>query len=77
MHFIVSQVPHQSTDYLIPNHTVSSQTNAGSTTSVDKLIPENSDSWETSFVMPHSKSTQPLLQEPEQGNEEITKSVSL
>lgn len=38
----------------------------GVTSSVEKLLPENSDSWETSFVVPNSGSTQPLLQDAEQ-----------
>lgn len=38
----------------------------GVTSSVEKLLPENSDSWETSFVVPNSGSTQPLLQDSEQ-----------
>lgn len=58
-------------DYLIPNNTTISivQNAIGSTSSVDKLLPENSDSWETSFVIPHSKSTQPLLQESAENDE--------
>lgn len=70
------QVP-QSTDYLIPNHTMPIQSTVGSTSSVDKLLPENSDSWETSFVIPHSKSTQPLLQDTEPNGEDNCASVSL
>lgn len=71
------QVP-QTTDYLIPNHTIPIQNNTiGSTSSVDKLLPENSDSWETSFVIPHSKSTQPLLQENEPNADENCTSVSI
>ncbi|XP_025832818.1 ALK tyrosine kinase receptor [Agrilus planipennis] len=66
------QVP-QTADYLIPNHTISAtQNTGGSTTSMDKLLPENSDNWETSFAIPHSKSTQPLLQESEQNQDEST-----
>lgn len=52
-------------DYLIPNNTTitADQNGIGSTSSVDKLLPDTSDSWETSFVIPQSKSTQPLLQD--------------
>ncbi|KAJ3662397.1 hypothetical protein Zmor_006748 [Zophobas morio] len=63
------QVVPQSSDYLIPNHTNVSNT-VGSTSSVEKLLPENSDSWETSFIMPQSRSTQPLLLECEQSKED-------
>lgn len=50
--------------------------NVGSTSSVEKLLPENSDSWETSFAMSHSKSTQPLLQDSEQHAVETVGPVS-
>ncbi|XP_017768942.1 PREDICTED: leukocyte tyrosine kinase receptor [Nicrophorus vespilloides] len=66
------QVP-QSADYLIPNHTpipVPQHQPTGSTSSIDKLLPEKFESWETSFVLPQSKSTQPLLQESEVNSEE-------
>lgn len=55
----------QTTDYLIPNHTnfPTVPNSVGSTSSVEQLLPENSDSWETSFVVPNSHSTQPLLQD--------------
>ncbi|KAK9701781.1 Low-density lipoprotein receptor domain class A [Popillia japonica] len=70
------QVP-QATDYLVPNHTTSNTGNAvGSTSSVDKLLPENSDSWTTSFVMPHSRSTQPLLPETENTQDEAAATLA-
>ncbi|KAJ8931560.1 hypothetical protein NQ314_015507, partial [Rhamnusium bicolor] len=51
-----------SSDYLIPNHTTpTTPDQIESTSSVEKLLPDNSDNWETSFIMPHSRSTQPLL----------------
>ncbi|CAG9855575.1 unnamed protein product [Phyllotreta striolata] len=56
------QVVPTSSDYLVPNHSnpiVSDRIE--STSSVEKLLPDNSDSWETSFIMPTSRSTQPLL----------------
>lgn len=49
--------------------------NSVSTSSVDKLIGNEPNNWETSFVMPHSKSTQPLLQEGELNNDETNNSV--
>lgn len=55
------QVVPTSSDYLIPNHTNNNQME--STSSVEKLLPDNSDNWETSFILPHSRSTQPLLME--------------
>ncbi|KRT83614.1 protein kinase, partial [Oryctes borbonicus] len=64
------QVP-QATDYLVPNHKTSiSGNDVGSATSVDKLLPDKSDNWETSLVMPHSRSTQPLLPETEQNTQD-------
>lgn len=54
------QIIPQSSDYLIPNHASVPDT-LSSSSSVEKLLPENSDSWETSFIMSRSKSTQPLL----------------
>ncbi|XP_008194070.1 tyrosine-protein kinase receptor isoform X2 [Tribolium castaneum] len=68
------QVVPQSSDYLIPNHTNVSNP-IGSSSSVEKLLPENSDSWETSFIMPQSRSTQPLLLECEQKEEEGASSM--
>lgn len=50
--------------------------NSVSTSSVDKLIGDETEHWETSFVMPHSKSTQPLLQDGEHHSEETNNSVS-
>ncbi|ENN79742.1 hypothetical protein YQE_03798, partial [Dendroctonus ponderosae] len=41
-----------------------------STSSVEKLIPDSSHNhWETSFIMPNSKSTQPLLQDSNKDEE--------
>ncbi|XP_057655482.1 tyrosine-protein kinase receptor isoform X1 [Diorhabda carinulata] len=58
------QVIPTSSDYLIPNHTnPTTPDQIESTSSVEKLLPDNSDNWETSFIMPHSRSTQPLLLE--------------
>ncbi|KAL3284751.1 hypothetical protein HHI36_018894 [Cryptolaemus montrouzieri] len=65
-----------SSDYLIPNHTRISY-RVGCTSSVEKLLPENSDSWETSFIMPHSKSTQPLLNENDESKEECVQDTVL
>ncbi|XP_044753291.1 ALK tyrosine kinase receptor isoform X2 [Coccinella septempunctata] len=71
------QIIPQSSDYLIPNHNTVPNP-VGSTSSVEKLLPENSDSWETSFIMPNSKSTQPLLTENEQNKDEnVTESLDL
>ncbi|XP_031358672.1 ALK tyrosine kinase receptor [Photinus pyralis] len=67
------EVSKAAADYLIP--TSLGPNTIGSTSSVDRLIPDNSDSWETSFVIPHSKSTQPLLPEPEYIDEVTTSSV--
>ncbi|XP_045462043.1 ALK tyrosine kinase receptor isoform X2 [Harmonia axyridis] len=64
------QVILQSSDYLIPNHTTTVPNLTFSTSSVENLLPENSDSWETSFIMPNSKSTQPLLTENEQNKDD-------
>ncbi|XP_066255961.1 tyrosine-protein kinase receptor isoform X2 [Euwallacea similis] len=57
------QVLPNPSDYLVPNHTIPATPDAmESTSSVEKLIPDGSrDHWETSFIMPNSKSTQPLL----------------
>lgn len=49
--------------------------NSVSTSSVDKLIGNEPDNWETSFVMPHSKSTQPLLPDGEHNTEDTSNSV--
>nr|XP_023027843.1 ALK tyrosine kinase receptor isoform X2 [Leptinotarsa decemlineata] len=58
------QVLPTSSDYLIPNHThPTTPDQIESTSSIEKLLPDNSDNWETSFIMPHSRSTQPLLME--------------
>ncbi|KAK5639789.1 hypothetical protein RI129_010600 [Pyrocoelia pectoralis] len=67
------EVSKAAADYLIP--TSIGPNTIGSTSSVDRLIPDSSDSWETSFVIPHSKSTQPLLPEPEYIDEVATSSV--
>lgn len=40
--------------------------NATGATSVEKLIKENADSWRTAFAAPHSRSTQPLLQDSQE-----------
>ncbi|KAF5298515.1 hypothetical protein FQR65_LT00057 [Abscondita terminalis] len=67
------EVSKAAADYLIPTN--SGPNTIGSTSSVDKLLPENSDSWETSFVIPHSKSTQPLLPETEYMDDTTTGSI--
>nr|ALV82496.1 Alk [Leptinotarsa decemlineata] len=66
-----------SSDYLIPNHThPTTPDQIESTSSIEKLLPDNSDNWETSFIMPHSRSTQPLLMENNKEDEGAV-SVSL
>ncbi|KAL1518252.1 hypothetical protein ABEB36_001900 [Hypothenemus hampei] len=59
------QVITNPSDYLVPNHTAPTtpDTLEQSTSSVEKLIPDNSNEhWETSFsIIPNSRSTQPLL----------------
>ncbi|KAK9885852.1 hypothetical protein WA026_013730 [Henosepilachna vigintioctopunctata] len=59
----------QSSDYLIPNHSEESNL-AECTSSVEKLLPDHSNSYETSFIMPNSKSCQPLLTENEPKDED-------
>uniref|UniRef100_A0AAR5P3V4 Tyrosine-protein kinase receptor n=1 Tax=Dendroctonus ponderosae TaxID=77166 RepID=A0AAR5P3V4_DENPD len=65
------QVLPYSTDYLIPDHPNRTNPDAmESTSSVEKLIPDSSHNhWETSFIMPNSKSTQPLLQDSNKDEE--------
>nr|CAH7767886.1 unnamed protein product [Callosobruchus chinensis] len=72
------QVVPTSSDYLIPNHTApTTPDQIESTSSVEKLLPaDNSNNWETSFIMPHSRSTQPLLMDNNKEDEGAT-SVSL
>lgn len=71
------QIIPQSSDYLIPTHNNTVANPIGSTSSVEKLLPDNSDSWETSFIMSNSKSTQPLLTENDQTKDEnASESVS-
>lgn len=65
MEFIYYQVPSTS-DYLIPTPTITSCTESTIDGSSETLLEEeetdeNEDSWETSFMMPQSKSTQPLI----------------
>ncbi|XP_060520697.1 tyrosine-protein kinase receptor [Cylas formicarius] len=56
------QVVPNPSDYLVPNHTAPATPDPiESTSSVEKLLPDGSDNWETSFIMPSSRSTQPLL----------------
>ncbi|KAG5888425.1 hypothetical protein JTB14_020200 [Gonioctena quinquepunctata] len=62
-----------SSDYLLPNHThPTTPDQIESTSSIEKLLPDNSDNWETSFIMPHSRSTQPLLMENNKEDEGAT-----
>ncbi|ERL86044.1 hypothetical protein D910_03458 [Dendroctonus ponderosae] len=72
------QVLPYSTDYLIPDHPNRTNPDAmESTSSVEKLIPDSSHNhWETSFIMPNSKSTQPLLQDSNK-DEETNHTVSI
>ncbi|XP_030763017.1 ALK tyrosine kinase receptor isoform X2 [Sitophilus oryzae] len=76
------QVLPNASDYLVPNHTVPTTPDPiESTSSVEKLIPDSSnDHWETSFIMPNSKSTQPLLvdnNKDEENNQSVDKLLSL
>nr|CAH7767694.1 unnamed protein product [Callosobruchus chinensis] len=68
------QVVPTSSDYLIPNHTApTTPDQIESTSSVEKLLPaDNSNNWETSFIMPHSRSTQPLLMDNNKEDEGAT-----
>ncbi|CAH0545803.1 unnamed protein product [Brassicogethes aeneus] len=66
------QVVPSSSDYLIPNHTTPPGNQIESTSSVEKLLPDNLDNWETSFIMPHSRSTQPLLMDTAKDDETAT-----
>ncbi|KAF7281667.1 hypothetical protein GWI33_004443 [Rhynchophorus ferrugineus] len=76
------QVLPNATDYLVPNHTVPTTPDPiESTSSVEKLIPDSSnDHWETSFIMPNSKSTQPLLidnSKDEENNQAVDKLLTI
>ncbi|CAG9816232.1 unnamed protein product [Phaedon cochleariae] len=70
------QVVPTSSDYLIPNHTnPTTPDQIESTSSVEKLLPDSSDNWETSFIMPNSRSTQPLLMDNSREDEGAVTSV--
>lgn len=76
--FSVFKVVPTSSDYLIPNHIIpTTPEQIESTSSVEKLLPDNSEKWETSFIMPHSRSTQPLLMTDNNKDDEGATSVSL
>ncbi|XP_050297012.1 tyrosine-protein kinase receptor isoform X2 [Anthonomus grandis grandis] len=71
-------LPNNPSDYLVPNYTHPSTPEVvESTSSVEKLIPDSGRSLnETSFMLPNSRSTQPLLQCSNSGEEDGTHTAS-